>query len=151
MDLFNPSSLWLAIIIIKKILEIFFCIYFKISNVNLLLITYEPYPLLGGTCYVPLIRSDTTGPYAKVGVPYSPTSPYRLVPEIEGAIRQDHHDQLEQETAASVRRPDVSSRALPPAPSARHSSPALPIGLELRDFRNMRVWAYAGPMSPQEV
>ncbi|GFS04907.1 hypothetical protein ElyMa_002924100 [Elysia marginata] len=47
----------------------------------------------GGTCFVPLICSDTTGPYAKVGTPYSPTSPYRFVPEIEGAVRQEQYHQ----------------------------------------------------------
>ncbi|CAL1530870.1 unnamed protein product, partial [Lymnaea stagnalis] len=39
-----------------------------------------------GTCYVPLIRSDTSAPYAKVGNPYTPTSPYKLVSEIEDAF-----------------------------------------------------------------
>lgn len=67
-------------------------------------------------CYVPLIKSDTIGPCVKVGDPYSPTSPYKLVSEIEDVFR--------------------------PATDAEAS---------LKDIRNMKVWAFAGPMSPHEV
>ncbi|BFZ15306.1 hypothetical protein BsWGS_18345 [Bradybaena similaris] len=70
----------------------------------------------GGICYVPLIRSDTTGD-AKVGDPYTPSSPYKLVSEIEDVLR-----------------------------------PAATVNLDFvtKDFRNMKVWAFAGPMSPRE-
>ncbi|KAK0064868.1 hypothetical protein Bpfe_005957 [Biomphalaria pfeifferi] len=68
-----------------------------------------------GVCYVPLIKSDTIGPCVKVGDPYSPTSPYKLVSEIEDVFR--------------------------PATDAEAS---------LKDIRNMKVWAFAGPMSPHE-
>ncbi|GFN82239.1 ankyrin repeat and lem domain-containing protein 2 [Plakobranchus ocellatus] len=105
----------------------------------------------GGTCYVPLIRSDTTGPYAKVGVPYSPTSPYRLVPEIEEVISQDQHQPVQNSplraSPVMLGRRDMA----PVAPAVGISSPTRSASHDLRDFRNMRVWAYAGPMSPQEA
>ncbi|KAH9507842.1 hypothetical protein Btru_053029 [Bulinus truncatus] len=66
-----------------------------------------------GVCYVPLIKSDTLGP--KVGDIYSPTSPYKLVSEIEDVF-----------------------------------NPASQAEVSLKDIRNMKVWAIAGPMSPQE-
>ncbi|GFS04922.1 ankyrin repeat and LEM domain-containing 2 [Elysia marginata] len=114
----------------------------------------------GGTCYVPLIRSDTTGPYAKVGTPYSPTSPYRLVPEIEGAVRQEQYHQ-QQATSPLIGVP-FSNAGSNVAPVATPQASPVVVGFNstgkpgaasqgLRDYRSMRVWAYAGPMSPQEA